>query len=90
MYTCTYIHAHTYSIFTTQRRLRTDRRAPVNFFYFFYFFLQHLHYAEASSYGSQSASSFAALYSKYVTDDVTVAVRCCRMCSLAIECVLLR
>lgn len=33
------------------------------------------HYAEASSYGSQSASSFAALYSKYVTDDVTVAVR---------------
>jgi len=37
--------------------------------------VQHLHYAEASSYGSQSASSFAALYSKYVTDDVTVAVR---------------
>lgn len=34
-----------------------------------------LHYSEASSYGSQSASSFAALYSKYVTDDVKVAVR---------------
>jgi len=34
-----------------------------------------LHYSEASSYGSQSASSFAALYSQYVTDDVKVAVR---------------
>ena len=37
--------------------------------------VQQLHYSEASSYGSQSASSFAALYSKYVTDDVKVAVR---------------
>jgi len=34
-----------------------------------------LHYSEASSYGSQSASSFAALYSQFVTDDVKVAVR---------------
>jgi len=32
-------------------------------------------YAEASSYGSQSASSFAALYSKFVTEDVKVMVR---------------
>lgn len=31
-------------------------------------------YAEASSYGSHSASSFAALYSKYVTEDIKVPV----------------
>jgi len=37
--------------------------------------MMSMSYSEAMSYGSQSSSSFAALYSKYVTEDVKVVVR---------------